>query len=525
MGDFMRIDRKWLFTAGMAYIYLPMFFFILGWTKLILAVPTILICLFYFFRLRKEANDSYEDITVQWPVLLAVSVLFILIGYYAGYGRFINQPADWTKHNAILHDLAERNWPVLYSNKGEHSMLTYYIGQYILPSLAGKIFHSARIAELALYIWNVIGIVLVYLNVLLFTRATHVLKQLAFAGSFPFFSLPLWLSEIVLKLMTKYNSAGDGQWFFCADGIQLQYSNNYTLLKWVFPQTIPIWLMLIVFLLNREKVKYYVFLLTPVLLFGTLTFLGILPLAAVGALKPLFAPGDRTNGHRVTGMKARVKSWLYQLVSPANLTVFFSMGMLTVLYLLGNVTGEKPAELGLKVMPYNGESIVLYLVFTAVLVLPYAFILFRRHKQNWTFYVSIASLLVLPLFKMGLYNDLTMRASIPALFILMIYVIDDLFLRLEKLQNRKYIRQTILDAAALLVTLALLTIGARYPLAEMLWIARSENYSALGSGDEWNTLEKFANRSLENVDQDVRFNYYTYDLDNSFFYRYLIKTR
>nr|WP_027871359.1 hypothetical protein [[Eubacterium] cellulosolvens] len=508
----MKIERRWLFTVSMFYIYLPIFLFILGWTRLIIAVPTILVCLFCFYRLFKEQNTSREGISVKFLVLLITAVLFILTGYYAGYGRFINQPADWAKHNAILYDLTERNWPVLYSNKGEHSMLTYYIGQYILPSLAGKIFHSTKVAEIALYIWNVVGIVLVYLNVLLYTGATKVLKQLAYAAILPIFSLPLWLSEIALKLLTGYNSAGDGQWFFCSDGIQLQYSNNYTLLKWVFPQTIPIWLLVIVFLLNKEKIKYYVFLLSPSLLFGTLTFIGIFPMAAVGAIKPLFTRSDERTA-------SRVKTWLKQIISPENVTVFISFGMLIVLYLFGNVTGEKPSSLGLHIMPYTAKSFALYIIFTAVLTLPYALILFRRHRRDWTFYVSVATLLVLPLFKMGLYNDLTMRASIPALFLLMIYIIDDFFIRLESLHSHK----TLIDSTALLLTLCLLVIGARYPLAEMLWIARSDDYSALGSGNEWTTLEGFANRSLDNVDEDVKFNYYTYDIDNTFFYKYITK--
>ena len=59
-----------------------------------------------------------------------------------GFGGFAPQKSDWGKHNAILNDLVTRSWPVYYKNDNEISMLVYYLAQYLVPALAGKIFNS-----------------------------------------------------------------------------------------------------------------------------------------------------------------------------------------------------------------------------------------------------------------------------------------------------------------------------------------------------------------------------------------------
>ncbi len=89
----------------------------------------------------------------------------------------MEQAGDWAKHNAILYDLVNRRWPVLYTNVKEHSMLTYYIGQYMVAALVGKVTHSTRIAEIVLYIWNMIGLVLVLFNLLFLQKQNPFLSR------------------------------------------------------------------------------------------------------------------------------------------------------------------------------------------------------------------------------------------------------------------------------------------------------------------------------------------------------------
>ena len=58
----------------------------------------------------------------------------------------------------------------------------------------------------------------------------------------------------------------------------------------------------------------------------------------------------------------------------------------------------------------------------------YALLLFKENRKNYLYWITIAALSVYPRFSMGLYNDFTMRTSIPALFVLMILILHFHFL-------------------------------------------------------------------------------------------------
>ena len=503
----MKIERKWLTAFSLAYIYIPVFLFLLGWVRLLFALLTITVCILCLYRFWKQNNDIKDGaISVDWLVVIFAVLFFVWIGYYAGYGRFVDQASDWQKHNAVLSDLVQREWPVLYSNSGEKSLLTYYIGQYVVPAIVGKVLHSVRVAEIMLYVWNIIGLILVYLNICVFAKAESFLKQFTYALMLPFFSIPLWISELCMKSLSGINSLGEGHWFYNYDGILIQYSSNYTLLRWVFPQVIPIWLIILVFLLNKDKIHFYVFMLLPSILFGTLTFIGLFPLAIAAAFESIFR-GKRT------------KKWLYGLFSPENILMSFSLGTIFFFYFLGNVVSDKPAEIGFSIMPYTRDTIVVYFCFVIVNILFYALILYKRNKKDWIYYTCCITLILLPLFKMGKSNDLTMRASIPALFIFMIYIIRNLF---EDIEDHR-IQSSYSIKLSVLVTIIFLFVGMYYPFVELTESVQYEWYSTLGSGNEWETLELFSNRSLEDVNDDLKYNYYSYDIETNFFCKYLMR--
>ena len=500
-----QIKYKWLLTASLAYIYLPLILFFGGWLRTGFALIVCLVLLFCFYRMVSRDDAAHEYFTVNLFVLVFAFLLFCFIGYYVGYGRFINQASDWNKHNAILADLVNRSWPVLYTNGNEHSMLTYYLGQYMVPAAVGKAMHSVRAAELVLYGWNVLGLMLVYLNILFFTKAGRFLQQVFYVLIIPFFSIPLRLSEFVLARFTDFGITYTGRWFFLDRdrGILLQYSSNFTLLKWVFVQTIPIWLIVIVFLIHRDRIEYYVFILLPAIFFGTLTFIGIFPFAIVSAIEILCR-------------NKKAKEWLLQIFSIENVLMVLCQGLVLLLYFYGNVTGDKPSEVGFALMPYTRETWIVYLVFVGVNIIPYAVLLFKEQKKNAVFYTMVLSLLALPLFTMGQNNDLIMRASIPALFVLMIYVAQNICQRIENINGK------ITTICGLIVMVLLLLMGTFYPVRELAIVIRKDEIGKLGE-EGWTTLESFADRSREDIDADLKYNYYSYDIDDNVFCKYLMK--
>lgn len=69
--------------------------------------------------------------------------------------------------------------------------------------------------------------------------------------------------------------------------------------------------------------------------------------------------------------------------------------------------------------------------------------------------------------------------------------------------------------------ICLMLIGMYYPFGEMSESVRTEDYAALGNSFAWNSLEVLANRNLDE-DLDLKYNYYSYDLDKNVFYQYMM---
>lgn len=499
----MKINPKWLTIFSIGYIYTPIMIFFLTWTKTYIALLCIAVSSICFFRMMKNNDESEEVVKVDWLILILAILFFIWIGYYAGWGRFVDQTLDWEKHNAVLFDLVQRGWPVIYENNGERSMLTYYIGQYIVPGAVGKALHSTRIAELTLYLWNEIGLVLVFLNIIVYAKLNTYIKQFFCALMLPFFSLPVWLSKFMLNRLELHNSFYSEDWVYYSDSIKLQYTHNFSLFRYVSPQTITIWLIIIVFLLHRDKINYYVFLLLPSMMFSLFAFIGLLPLAFGSALEKLLKT-------------KQLKEWLLKMVSPENILMILTHGIVFLIYYWGNVMSEKPASIGFMVTPYDKASPIIYFCFVCPSLLPYAAILWKTHKTDGVYAASIVTLVALPLFQMGLYNDLLMRASIPALFILMIDIIH--FFDNNISGNAKYVSEKI----SLISAILLLLLGMYYSFHGLSDAVEGEYYDRIGRQTTWNSLEEFANRTLD-VDIDFKYNYFSYDIDDNFFLKYIGK--
>lgn len=311
----------------------------------------------------------------------------------------------------------------------------------------------------------------------------------------------------MLKSVSGINSIECGQYFYFMDGIIIQYSSNYTMLRWVSPQTITIWLIMILLLRHKERIENYVFLLLPGILYGTLAFVGILPIAFGYAVENLIKTQN-------------VKKWFARIFSIENIGTVLTEGIVFVLYFYGNVTGEKPKEIGFMSMPYSTNTIIIYLVFVVVNVLLYAIVLWKKHKGDGIYYASVITLVILPLFKMGKYNDLVMRASISALFVLMVYILEyaNSYLQGDSL-NLPVTRKI-----AEMVVMMLLFSGMYYPFQEMSSSVQMEDFERLGIETDWDSLETYANRNLE-VDDDIKYNYYSYDIEENIFYKFVARTK
>lgn len=507
--------RKKLLMMSLGYIYIPIVIFLFGWTKVYIAIICSAALLFGMVILYQDYTAMQtEDFYIKKSSFFIVVLFFLIIGYYAGWGRFTEQSSDWWKHNMILSDLINRSWPVYYTNEGEYSMLTYYLGQYMVPALVGKICHSYRTAEIATLIWAELGLFLVYLNMVRILKVRKWYMQWMAAGLLCFFNGPLILAQRAAAWIYPEleDMLSDYQWFVWQDDVLLQYSNHFVLLRWVFPQILVIWLCLLLFYEHKDMMQHYVVLLMPCAFFGILPFAGILLFAAGYAFWLLIQ--ERSMG-----------KWMRQVFSLQNCLAFLTFGIVMILYYYGNVLSEKPAVIGFRRVEYKGKG-SLYIVFVVFMVLIYCGCILKKNRRNVCFYIAMLSLVIIPIFRMGRFNDWVMRCSIPALFILFILIIEfyNDHLTGEVFCGWKSGKKTEIFSVVILT--AFILTGLLSPLQELSEIIASDNLAAPGS-ELTGTMESYANRNLSQLQgqEDLVYNYFSYDVESNVFCRFIARNK
>ncbi len=477
------------------YIYLGIAVFFLGWVRAIFAIPALLLlgsCLWrHWGTLREREERRRESLVIHWGTLAAAGVFCIFLCLVAGQGAFFVQAGDWEKHNFVLNDLVVSRWPVCYHNDDSDAMLTYYIAQYLVPALFGKVFSSFRAAEVALLVCNVVGILGVLLLVFRVVRADTGKKRVVSALIFALFGTCLFLGK-ALYGATGIGSAdisGAREWI--SNSYQLQYRTLFTCLRWAFPQAVVPWMATLLFLEEHKNVRVYALIAAPLVLYATFPLVGIAALMVGVVLSRAFTEKD---------LKALAK----EVFSPSNVAVAVAF-LIPVVYILGNLSGEKVPEVGFAHVDFGINATVYFCFVAAFLV--YTVVIFEMYKKDLLFYLVNISLLILPFFRMGIFNDFTMSVSIPAVFLLMVFVLKALF---------AYSREAAKRPGRLAVLALLISLGAVYPAQEMAEVVKAPISFAgamPGSLDDWA-------RRDGSVGAAEAYNYFAYDHEEQLFYRY-----
>ena len=494
----MRTDGNALRLVTLLYIYVPVVIFVAGMTAWYVSSVALVITGISFYKMMKDLDPARQSgaAVISRPVLILIILLITVVAVMLGFGGLMGQADDWNKHNALLHDLIEKDWPVMYTSK-ESAMLTYYVGQYLVPAVAGKI-AGFEAGSLVMALWGIAGLILVYLNLVRIVKADTTLKQICCLIILIMFSGALILAQGTAALIFSDRLVPFSQKWLMAGELSLQYRSNAVMLRWVYPQIITIWLICLMFYEHRRNVRYYVMLLIPSLLFGSFSAVFLAGSAVILALAKLIRSDSR-------------KQTVKEILSLSNIGMTLSLGIILVFYLLGFLLAPKPHSLGFSLISISASNIVLILVFDLFMFGIYVLLTFAEHKRNVLFYCTFIFLTFLPFFKMGDYNDLVMGMSVPALFFVMVFVMETL--------NADGKRKGAKVRCALIVMFLL--IGVWYPVQEF---RESFYLTSIGGGieDNFKTFKRFTDRTSDEK-TDLVYNYFTYDPEDSLFYRYLAR--
>lgn len=377
------------------YLYIPILIFLCGWIKLYFAIPAAILVILVIYKVSGDsAQDKFELFTHKGLFILLGCAIFLLAWcVLSGLGGFVSQSSDWGKHNVLLEDLVNYNWPVRYEfNSG--GVMDYYIAGYLFPALIGKMFGGGiRTAEIVLLLWTWIGLILVCIGIYIFVNCKKSWKLILICMTLFLFSTFLVPLSGAYQILCP-EDWGDG-YMWISSNIKIQYSSNIILLRWVFPQFVPTAVGMIGLLINKDKVENWGIFCVPMILYSTFCFVGMVALVLAFFVVELFMYHDKKEYFR------RAFHWrnLCSLV----------VGTLLCIYILGNVLQPKPEDISMqfKFMDYSGYGIV-WLIFQLSWI-TWCFILLRKEYKNYFMYCAGFILFLLPFFSYGLYNDLVMR--------------------------------------------------------------------------------------------------------------------
>ena len=227
----------------------------------------------------------------------------------SGIGGFAFQNIDFHTRNAVFRDLINFPWPVkYYTNPTDPSIpynLVYYTGFWLPAALVGKI-AGWLAANIALYIWTVLGIILTILLlgtkikltplylilILIFFSGMDALGSLIRIIAVPGTNNFLWPPIFHLE------------WWMPS----FQYSSFTTQLFWVFNQAIPTWLCMALLIATGDR-KIILVVWSLCCFFAPLPALGMFPYVLL----------------KIPNKPAELREFQYQIENPKYRSFIFTV--------------------------------------------------------------------------------------------------------------------------------------------------------------------------------------------------------
>ena len=357
-------------------------------------------------------------------ICLGLAVLLLILG---GEGRFLYANADWQIRDAVLRDMGSTAWPYVIRYGGIDHILRAPLGMYLKPALIGGTSQIGR--DLALTGCNAVLLTGIFaLGSALFETARA--RLIAFAIFFVFSGMDI-IGTIV---------AGFAGYAVSFDHLELwinksQFSSHITMMFWVPQHAMAGWLCAVLFLLwQRGKLAVGPFAAAiPMLaIWSPLAIMGAVPFAAIAGLTAL---GTR--------------SWRWVDVGLTVCALAIAAGSLV--YLHAGAEGVA--------MHFTKLTALEYATVLLLEIIPLAAILWTHRRSaglgRVVPFVTIAALILMPLFCIGDAIDFQMRASIVPLAILAIGI------------STLIAQPGALEPGGRRLVIILLAIGALTPLMEV----------------------------------------------------------
>lgn len=471
------------------YITLPFLIFIIGWTKWFIAVPVSIAIVYTLFRLFQKEDFLWQP---NWDSnsIRLFFLIVIIIGiwvYFSGIGGFAFQNDDHRWRNEIFQMLVWYDWPlvkdVTINNLAETRGMIYYIGFWLPSAIIGKIF-GMRAGYLFQMLWAILGLTLVYYYVCAYIKKLSVYPLLAMI----FFSgldiVGYYMVNNDLNGLTN-NSHIE---FWCGFA---QYSSMTTQLFWVFNQAFYAWLITCILLAQKDN-RQIIFIWSLAMLNSTFPFVGMIPFL-------LYKIIANDLQYDVPPSK-KIVLFFKEICTPENIVAGGTVGIISFIYLIGNISANNVETSTTLSVGFVFLAFFFFLVEAGL----YLFVMYPYQQKNALYYLVILVLLICPYINVGSGKDFSMRASIPALFIMYLLFIETFSACFHK---KKYI--------IILGFMLLFLIGSITPLKEFNRTAH-ETYCMYNFGVDF-PVQPVSEEEIIGADN------FSGSIQNNFFFEYLAK--
>ena len=469
----------------LAYIYisLPLLVFSMMWlnTYSTLFFTSCLLISFYCTIKQTDCSNSFKisPKTFYWILLIAFIWVFL-----SGIGGWWYQSEDFSARNAIYRDLINYSWPVYYPE--QNFTLNYYFGFWLIPALITKLIvyffapdNYYFIGMQILMIWTFLGVALFLLLVINaikpqnnYKLALTIIIPIIFSG----------LDIIGACYLGDYHHEHIDWW------TRVQYSSLTTLLFWVFNQTIIPWIATLLLFTEKSPRNFGIIFITT--LFSA-------PLPAVGLAILMIACILKYFYDEIK--EKDLKKFFKTLFSLSNIFSSPFLYLLYSFYTINTIYDQIPLQ-------WKPFLMVDYINFCLIEFLCYIFLIFKFYKKDILFHVTILSLFLLCLLSIGATKDFQMRTTIPAILLLMLYIL-------------KYINTIKVIGYRELILFIFRIIGSVTPFHEV----RRGFTNFIDTGNIFHIDDQYKTFKDKNIKEFPFFNYLVKDPQPNIFYKYFSK--
>jgi len=494
---------KIICTIAIGYVILPIIIFIFGWTRIWISLPGTVIFCFLAYRLSKSLKDqdgiSLRDHRLFWIAVLFFLALWVVLSGIGGYA-FQNQ--DFWARNPIYRDLCNYSWPVIYDLSQEplHAQavfgtdtvaFSYYFSWWLPIALVSKLFGLGETGRnFLLYIWSLTGVFLAFYLLWRKLQTKSFGLIAVFIGFSGLDAIPhILVSTILDGFMSVFPWTYHIEWW----AGYFQYSSNSTQLFWVFNQSIPVWILIGLFLQLKDN-KYLIGLIALSFAYSPWATLGMVPYAVWGSIKNKKAFFDSLNA-------VNILSTLYMMIVYG---LFY-----------GSSTGSK-GVIGLIFGQYPDKAFDIVFWYSMFVVFEFGiyFIILGKKIREYEYGILTLIILVILPFIHILETDFVMRASIMPLYMTMFFILRFLYER----SDDKVIRMKKM------IMIFALCIGILTPLAEMDRSVLTTLTSDYYLREEVGSLGYFESTRTFYL-YETQKQYFIYDYENTPFFRFIGKQK